>query len=140
MVDTMQPHSLSSFRTQKRRHDHRMNRLRTKNPRSLPTLRRLERTQTFLLLPVAGGVFFLDSPLYRTALPSSGASGDYLSCRGVSLRLSRIAQPSAWPASSHWQSVSAAISYTGKRIEPKSAVARTPASRTKPFGPSGIRL
>src|SRR5262249_38133569 len=36
---------------------------------SLPTLRRLERRQTSLLLPVAGELFFLDSPLYRTGLP-----------------------------------------------------------------------
>ena len=37
---------------------------------NLPTLRGLERTQTPLLLPVAGEVFPLDSPLYRTRLPS----------------------------------------------------------------------
>jgi len=30
---------------------------------SLPTLRGLERRQTSLLLPVAGELFFLDSPL-----------------------------------------------------------------------------
>ena len=29
-----------------------------------------QRTQTSLLLPGAGKVFFLDSPLYRTGLPS----------------------------------------------------------------------
>src|SRR5215475_2627679 len=35
---------------------------------SQPTLHGLERRQTSLLLPVAGEVFFLDSPPYRTAL------------------------------------------------------------------------
>src|SRR5215467_8502078 len=35
---------------------------------SLPTIHGLERRQTSLLLPVAGELFFLDSPLYRTAL------------------------------------------------------------------------
>jgi hypothetical protein len=33
---------------------------------SLPTLRGLESNQTPLLLPVAGTVFSLDPPLYRT--------------------------------------------------------------------------
>jgi hypothetical protein len=36
---------------------------------SLPTLRGLERRQTSLLLSVAGELFFLDSPLYRTTEP-----------------------------------------------------------------------
>src|SRR5215469_4088319 len=43
-----------------------------------PRLHGLERAQTSLLLPVAGGVFFLDSPLYRTGKPSSWASSEKL--------------------------------------------------------------
>src|SRR5215467_11971686 len=42
---------------------------------NLPTLRGLERTRTPLLLPVAGEIFFLDSPLYRTALPPTWVLG-----------------------------------------------------------------
>src|SRR5215470_2263061 len=53
---------------------------------SLPTLRRLERRQTSLLLPVAGELFFLDSPLYRTGLPpKSVLASEFPICRQVGL-------------------------------------------------------
>src|SRR5262245_44702514 len=85
MVDTIQPRSLSSFRTQKRRHDHRMNRLGTENPRASRHYVGWKAPQIFLLLPVAGEVFPLTFPFYRTALPPT--------C-GLVLRLCDL--PSKW--------------------------------------------
>src|SRR5215510_10471113 len=67
MVDTIQPRSLSSFRTQKRRHDYRMNRLGTENPRAYQHYVGWKARQIFLLLPVVGDLFPLTFPFYRTA-------------------------------------------------------------------------
>src|SRR5215472_8164536 len=62
MVDTIQPRSLCSFRTPKRRHDHRMNRPRTKNPRASQHYMGWKTGRIFVLLPVAGDVFLLTFP------------------------------------------------------------------------------
>src|SRR5215475_2373560 len=68
MVDTIQPYSLSSFRTdKKRRHDHTMNRPRSKNPRASQHYLGWKAPRIFSLLPVAGEVFLLTFPFHRTA-------------------------------------------------------------------------
>jgi len=58
--DTIQPHSLSSFKTQKRRRDHGMN--RPKNHQGLPTLHGLESAANIFATSSCWGSFYLDFP------------------------------------------------------------------------------
>src|SRR6516162_9380749 len=68
MVDTFQPRRLSCFRIRKRRHENRMNQEKTKTPKPSQHDMGWKAQRTFSLLPVAGEIFLLTFPLYRTAL------------------------------------------------------------------------
>src|SRR6516165_742908 len=59
MVDTFQPHSLSCFRSRKRRHDNEMNLEKEKGPRISQHHMGWNVQRTFPLLPVAGEIFLL---------------------------------------------------------------------------------
>jgi len=69
MVDTFQPHSLSCFRSRKRRHDNEMNLEKEKGPRVSQHHMGWNVQRTFPLLPVAGEIS-LDIPFYRCCLSS----------------------------------------------------------------------
>src|SRR6516225_6247651 len=79
MVDTFQPRRLSCFRIRKRRHEDRMNQEKTKTPKPSQHDMGWKAQRTFPLLPVAGEIFLLTFPFYRTALgrtnPRRGATG-----------------------------------------------------------------
>ena len=62
MVDTFQPHSLSCFRSRKRRHDNEMNLEKEKGPRVSQHHMGWNARRTFPLLPVAGEIFLLTFP------------------------------------------------------------------------------
>src|SRR6516225_6460461 len=68
MVDTFQPRRLSCFRIRKRRHEDRMNQEKTKTPKPSQHDMGWKAQRTFPLLPVAGEIFLLTFPFYRTAL------------------------------------------------------------------------
>src|SRR6516164_2839140 len=70
MVDTFQPRRLSCFRIRKRRHENRMNQEKTKTPKPSQHDMGWKAQRTFSLLPVAGEIFLLTLPFYRTALSS----------------------------------------------------------------------
>src|SRR5258706_7373117 len=69
MVDNVQPRSLSCFRIRKRRHENRNGSTKSEHPRASQHDLGWRARRTTSLLPVAGVVFSLDSPLYRTRLP-----------------------------------------------------------------------
>src|SRR6516162_11721754 len=69
MVDTFQPRRLSCFRIRKRRRENRMNQEKTKTPKPSQHDMGWKAQRTFSLLPVAGEIFLLTLPFYRTALP-----------------------------------------------------------------------
>src|SRR6266404_2711866 len=66
MVDNVQPRSLSCFRIRKRRHENRNGSTKSEHPRASQHDLGWRARRTTSLLPVAGVVFSLDSPLYRT--------------------------------------------------------------------------
>src|ERR1700726_2010158 len=69
MVDNVQPRSLSCFRIRKRRHKNRMDLRRAKTQEPLNMTCAGKQSETTSLLPVAGDVFTIDFPLYRTRKP-----------------------------------------------------------------------
>src|SRR6516164_10628267 len=71
MVDTFQPRRLSCFRIRKRRRENRMNQEKTKTPKPSQHDMGWKAQRTFSLLPVAGEIFLLTLPFYRTALPEN---------------------------------------------------------------------
>ena len=71
MVDTLQPRCLSCFRIRKRRHENRMNPDKTKTPKPSQQGMGWKAQRTLPLLPVAGEIFLLTFPSYRTAFGAS---------------------------------------------------------------------
>ena len=104
MVDTFQPHSLSCFRIRERRHDNKMNLEKEKALRDSQHAIGWTAQRTFSLLPVAGEIFLLTLPFYRTALSSKlilcVGSSTYVSdlaCTACELLVNRPMRPQSTP-------------------------------------------
>src|SRR6476620_2006564 len=72
MVGTFCNRTACRIRNRRRRHDSNMNLRKKRTPRASQHYVGWRARQKSLLLPVAGEVFSLDSPLYRTALTGEG--------------------------------------------------------------------